>query len=158
MWQSPDGLIVVNSTLSTPIGISGDKTIAVRYLSEFAEGDSLFSYDSGDSSFLAIALSDITNREIAAFPYSAYWLICNNGISQTTGQSDTMTIAGYHCQKFQSGNGFIWMHGRQPMAFETNFSAGSHYEKVLKFVSDTLLPDDCFKQLPGFRKIAPTND
>lgn len=158
MWQSPDGLIVVNSTLSTSIGISGDKTITVRYLSEFADGDSLFSYDTGDSSFLAIALSDITNKEITALPYSAYWLICNSGISETTGQTDTMTIAGYHCQRFLAGKGFVWMHDRQPMAFESSFSAGSHYEKVIKFVPDTLLPAGCFKQPPGFRKIAPTND
>jgi hypothetical protein len=158
MWQSPDGFTVVNSTLTTLIGISGEKKTAARYIREFSDGDSLFSYDTGDSTVLAIALSDITNEEISTLTYSALWLICNGCYTQTADHSDTLTIAGYHCKRFKSGESSVWMYERQPMAFETNSNPVIRHEKVIKFISDTLLPPDFFVQPPGFRKITPKNN
>ncbi|NTW24707.1 MAG: hypothetical protein HGA37_08410 [Lentimicrobium sp.] len=158
MWQSKDGHIVVNSALRNFIGDSVDEATTIRYIREYSDGDSIFSYDTSDSSVLVIALSDITNTEISGFPYSAFWLISTGSYTHITDQSDTLTIAGYHCKRFKSGESSVWMHKQQPMAFETTLSQYIRQEKVIKYISDTLLPNDLFKQPPGFRKIAPTND
>ncbi len=156
MYISPDGKKVVFSEIRSETGFSDYKTTTSRFLSEFLKSDSIFMYDSGDSTCIALAVSDLAQTGINAFPFSAKWLLFYSVNASNSINTDTLTIAGCLSRKDVVANGYIWICGQQPVAIETNIGGTIHSERITKYKPDTILSESIFRQPLGFRRILPS--
>jgi len=155
IYTSPDGIKLVNSDIESEAFLSGIKTTVSRTLAEYLIGDSLFSYDSGDSTFLALSVSDLDDCDLRFFPMSAAWLLRSHESNEKSYQKDTLTIAGYTCKKILTSCGCYWIFGNQPMARMGNTGNCNFDESVIRCSTDTNLDDRLFVQPSGFRKVIP---
>jgi hypothetical protein len=162
---SPSGNKVVMSAITSFIELSGYKslieldgyeTVRIRHLTEFFDGDSVFSFDAGDSSFVALSVSDAADHSLAALPFSAVWVLNNSPASGSQPDGDTLDIAGITCYKSPTTDGYLWIDGQQPLAIETANEGRIHNETTLRLVTDTVFPESIFKHPTGFRRIVPS--
>lgn len=157
LYISPDGNKAVFSKISSESGLSGYKTTTLRFLSEYREMDSVFMYDSGDSTCVALAVSDLAEAEIYSFPFSAAWLLYYKGNTSNLIKTDTSTIAGCLSYKQHLDDGSIWIHGDQPVAIEINKKGKIHSERITKYKADTILSEGLFRHPFGFSRIVPSD-
>jgi len=157
MYISPDGDKVVFSEIISETGLSDYKTTTSRFLGEYLKNDSVFMYDSGDSTCIALAVSDLAEAEIYTFPMSAAWLLYHKVHNSNSIETDTLTIAGCVSRKELVTDGHMWICGHQPIALETNKNGNIHSERLTRYKSDTILNESLFRQPEGFRKMLPSN-
>lgn len=155
IYFSPDGIKVVNSDIESKVSLSGIKTSTSRILTEFLIGDSLFIYDSDDSTFLALSVFDDCDLKI--LPMSSAWLLRSYECNEKSYLNDTLTIAGYSCKKILTSYGWYWIFGNQPMGRVGNTGNCNFDENIIRCMTDTSLDQRQFVQPPGFRKVVPEN-
>jgi hypothetical protein len=157
LYCSADGVKAVYSDIETTTDISGYKTTGRRTLSEYLIGDSLFIFDSDDSSCMVGTISDFSEANFDFFPLSAAWLLNTKGNDAKPLESDTMTIGGLICRKELLADGSLWKHDNQPMARRANTKNVSYNERVMYCVSDTGFDAKIFMFPIGYSRIVPSN-
>lgn len=157
MITDPSGLKAVFSEISTFTQLSGFETTTQHLLCEYLVGDSVFIYDSGDSTNITLSVHDIRDVDTDLFPGSAAWLLIYQSVKKTTSKEDTTNIYGLPCRKELIEGGDIWIYDKQPIAIETSRNGFSHSEKVTMFVTDTVFPESHFRHPQGFRKLIPSD-
>jgi hypothetical protein len=157
IYISPDGDKVVFSEISSETGLAVYKITTSRFVSEYLKNDSIFMYDSGDSTCVVLADSDLAETGIFTFPMSAAWLLYNKVNTSNVIKTDTSTIAGCLSRKELVANGYMWIYGQQPVAIETNKNGNIHSETITRYNADTILSESLFRQPLGFRRLLPSN-
>jgi hypothetical protein len=157
LYISPDGNKAVFSEIRSESGLSSYKTTTLRFLSEYREKDSVFMYDSGDSTCVALAVSDLAEAEIYSFPFSAAWLLYYKGNTSDSIKTDTSTFAGYLSRKHTVVDGYIWMHGDQPLAIELNKNGNIRSERITKYKTDTIFSEGLFRHPLGFSRLVASD-
>lgn len=155
VFVAQDGSKAVVSEINSVTHFSGQQTSSMRYLREYLHDDSLFIYDSVDSTSIRVALSDPEFKEFNLLPLSASWLLLNH-IKSEKSNTDTLTICGYCSKKEIISTGYLWVSGNLPMAIETLNQGIHHSERIVRCVDDTILPKGVFKQPLGYRELVPT--
>lgn len=157
LYISPDGNKAVFSEIRSESGLSGYKTNTLRFLREYLVMDSVFMYDSGDSTCVALAVTDLAEAEIYSFPFSAVWLLYHKGNTSNSNNTDTSTIAGFLSRKEPLANGYLWIQGDQPVAIELNKNGNIRSERITKYKTDTILSEGLFRQPFGFNRLVPSD-
>ncbi len=154
LFVGSDGSKAVVSEINSITEFSDYKSSVTHYLHEYMHDDSLFVYDSSDSTCISLILEDVSYMELNLFPLSASWLFFNTGKSDNT-LTDTLTICGYGCKKKRIPDGYLWVSGNESMAIETLNQGICHSERISRYVNDTILPDWFLKRPSGYRKLTP---
>ncbi|HPG34062.1 MAG TPA: hypothetical protein PLM34_09415 [Lentimicrobium sp.] len=147
--------MAVISKIETKNTLSGHPSLSVRYIRDYFDGDSLYIYDTADSSCMVLAAKDISPQNFEAFPYTAWWLLISPEVKSEPDSADLKFIAGYKCKKTCIKGGVLWNYEQQPMAIETINNGFLHNEIVTIFVTDTIVQDSLFIRPSGYRRIAP---
>lgn len=147
--------MAVISKIETKKMLSGQPSLSVRYIRDYFDGDSLYIYDTADSSCMVLAAKDISPRNFEAFPYTAWWLLISPEVKSKPDTSDLKIIAGFKCGKSSIKGGLLWNYKQQPMAIEAINNGFLHNENVTIFVTDTIVQDSFFFRPSGYRRIAP---
>ena len=158
LYLSPDGNKAVFSEIRSESGLSGYKTTTLRFLSEYLESDSVFIYDSGDSTCVALAVSDLSEAEIYSIPFSAAWLLYYKGNTSNSIKTDTSTLAGCLSRKQPLADGYLWIHGNQPVAIEINKNGNIRSERIIEYNADTILSEGLFRHPLGFSRLVPSDE
>ena len=154
LFVGQDGSKAVVSEINSITEFSDYKSSVTHYLHEYLYDDSLFVYDSSDSTCISLVLEDVSYMELNLFRLSASWLFFNAGKSNNT-LTDTLTICGYGCKKMRISDGYLWVSGNESMAIETLNLGISHSERITRYVNDTILPEWFLKHPSGYRELTP---
>ena len=146
------------SHIQTISGIADYSSESLRSLYEYLKNDTLFIYDSGDSTCLTLPTNDLTDSDVYNFPASAAWLLWENKSNSMSNGSDTLHIAGCIAQKVPVNNGFIWIWDNQPLAIELSSNVNQRSERVTRLAVDTAINNKIFIQPSGFRQMLPLEE
>jgi len=146
------------SHIQTVSGIADYSSGSLRSLYEYLKNDTLFIYDSGDSTCLTLPINDLTESDVYDFPLSAAWLLWENKSNRKSNSSDTLHIAGCIAQKVPVTNGFIWIWDNQPLAIELSCKENMRSERVIRLAVDTAINNKIFIQPSGFRQMLPLEE
>lgn len=149
-----DGSKAVVSKINSITDLTGHKSYTTRYLHEYLQNDSLFIFDSGDSTCICLALANAGYMELNRLPLSASWLFFKYHKSERK-LTDTLTICGYCCNKQNITNGYLWVCGNEPMAIETLNQGISRSERIIRCVNDTILHNGFLEHPLGYRELLP---
>jgi hypothetical protein len=145
------GRIVFITNISQNTDIAGFSGIKTKTVSEYLIADSLYSYDSSDSSYIAVSLNDLDYPEFDEALFSSFWL--PHVFSAVSVQKDTMIILGNICRKSMLKDYSFWMHDGIRLAGERNRSGSFFQEKATNFVTDTVINPIYFEQPKGFHRM-----
>lgn len=149
-----DGRKAAFSEIVTLTDLGGHHSSETRFLHEYLYNDTLFIFDSADSTCIRLALANTGFAELNLLPFSAWWIFTDPGKSEST-SSDTLTICGFNCKKKSIGNGYLWKCADNTMAIETSSEGFSRTESIIRTVSDTILPKGIFVHPLGYRELVP---
>jgi hypothetical protein len=154
LFIGPDGRKAVVSEIKSVTALWGHKSAETRFLREYLQNDSLFIFDSGDSTCICLSVADAGFSELNLLPLSASWLFFNPVESENT-KTDTLAICGYSCTKEHIAGGYLWIYGNTTMAIETINQEINHSERITRCVNDTIFPEGIFNHPLGYRKLVP---
>lgn len=157
LFIGADGRKAAISEVVTVTDLWGHKSSETRFLHEYLYNDSLFVFDSGDSTCFQLAMANAGFPELNLLPYSAWWLFVNPGKNENI-HADTITICGYNCIKKRIDNGFLWTFGDNSMAIESISIGFSRTESITRIVNDTILPKGIFIHPLGYRELIPAGE
>jgi hypothetical protein len=144
---------VVLSTI-TDDNINAGK--AERMIEDYLLNDSVFIYDSADSSLLALSCDELALMDIATFPFSGSWLLKKTAGLRTVEASRCPEIEGYSTTTFRHGIYELCFLNGQAIGLNGNKKKLIHKEYHSRIVADTLLNEDIFMQPTGFKRIEPS--
>ena len=142
------GRIVIKTDITRHTTIAGFSNITTKKITEYLIADSLYSYDTSDCTYVAVALHDLDYPEFDEPLFSSFWY--PKGLST---QYDTMTILGFVCRKSIVNEYSFWMHDGIRLAIECNKGNIVYREKATKFISDTVINPVFFEQPKGFHRM-----
>ena len=155
LFIGPDGRKAVVSEIKSVTELWGHKSAETRFLREYLQKDSLFIFDSGDSTCICLSVTDAGFSELNLLPLSASWLLLYTWESENA-LADTLTICGYNCKKMLISNGYLLIYGNTTMGIETLSQGIRHSERITRCVNDTILPEEIFIHPLGYRELVPT--
>ncbi len=130
-----------------------------QVLSEYKKNDSIYCFDSADSTlmvFSAKALEMDFNRHSQ---FSATWLLCN-WMGADKGQykelSETKNLLSHSCKIVQLENKEIYLYENIPLGMETKYRNTSYLEHAVFVKTDTLFGQDVFNFPNGYKRLKPT--
>jgi|GEM_PF-6092454 len=130
-----------------------------QVLSEFKKNDSIYCFDSADSTlmvFSAKALEMDFNRHSQ---FSATWLLCN-WMGADKGQykelSETKNLLSHSCKIIQFENKEIYLYENIPLGIETKYRNTRYLEQAVTVKTDTLFGHEVFDFPNGYKRLKPT--
>jgi hypothetical protein len=134
------------------------KLSAARTLYEFRQNDSVFSFDSLDSTLIVLAKSDINNDGNQPSPLSASWLLCDwpeDDFLLKSDDSNAKIILGKPCLTFiKNGQQYLIYQGL-PLSVTSTGIGANRFEESLHLVADTVFDSANLKMPAGFRRLVP---
>lgn len=125
-------------------------------IGEFTDGDSIFYFDSADSTYFVLPDNESSRKALSALRFSGAWLWQTNRKTFRSAVVDSALIAGKMCQKFEGNKQAIWMYATQAFAIERDEYEIQHYERVVNYRPDSLFNHQIFKHPKGFKRIVPS--
>lgn|GEM_PF-2759680 len=142
--------------LSTITAEKGNAGMAERMIEDYLINDSVFIYDSADSSVLALSCDELALMDIAAFPFSGCWLFKKTAGLKTVDTSLSSEVKCYGLTAFRDGYYNIYFFHGQAVGLVGNKRNLIHKEYHSRIVEDSIYKEDVFMQPTGFKRINPS--
>lgn len=134
------------------------KLSAKRTLYEFRQNDSVFSFDSLDSTLIILAETDLNSNCNQPSPLSASWLLCDwpeDDFQPKTERSEPKTVLGKPCSTMiKNGLQYLIYQGL-PLSVTYTGIGANRFEESVRLVADTVFDSANFKMPAGYRHLVP---
>lgn len=148
------GVKMVSSYIVAVENIEGYATEFAKQLNEFCHNDSLYVFDSSDSTLMTLRLDEFQSLGIKLLPYSASWIFgCSITEQQTSPVVVDTSCFGLPCKHYINGNLEHIIYGSHNLTFRCELPYCTQNEYVIKLVTDTVIPPEAFLRPKGFRVI-----
>lgn len=148
---------LVISEISRITDMGSFRMSSSRKLTELRINDTLFCFDSADSTFWRISLAEAEKLNEKEFPFSALWLLKSWNIGNTPLIPENNETYN-DLKKVKSGEKLITLRGELPISAHSAGPDNICTEELVKIVTDTLLSDELFRLPAGYRLLRPSTD
>lgn len=134
------------------------KLSATRMLYEFRQNDSVFGFDSLDSTLIVLAASDLNSDCNQTSPLSASWLLCDwpeDDFQPKSDGSEPKIILGKPCTTLNKNGRQYLIYEGLPLSVTSPGSGANRFEESVRLVADTVIESANFKMPAGFRRLIP---
>lgn len=134
------------------------KLSATRTLSEFRQNDSVFSFDSLDSTLIVLAASDLNNDCNQPSPLSASWLLCDwpeDDFQPKSDGAEPKIVLGKPCLTLIKNSQEYLIYQGLPLSVTSTGIGANRFEESVRLVADTVFDSANFKMPTGFRRLIP---
>ncbi len=147
-------LKMVSSSILIVDDVNGFVSKFSKQIHEYCLGDSLYVFDSSDSSYIVLNNKELQGLRAELLPYSASWIFGNSipiSLPQTV-LIDTLWN-GLECKQYVVDNFACITFRNHNLALCCEYPQFAQNEDVVKLVSDTVLSPQVFELPTGFRKM-----
>jgi len=156
LCSSASGSMLALTTIRQKSANALDFAQPGRILYEFFEHDSVFSYDSADSTCFALPLNSLALQSLALFPFSAQWLVkayndpaCGEKIKSPKGTGLPATL-------YRNGDTTVWLNQMKPVAIQIISKKIRCSEQVVRTITDTSFAPAIFSHPLHYRRLKPS--
>lgn len=148
------GIKLVSSKIIVVNDVNGFVTKFSKQLIEYSFGDSLYVFDSSDSSFIALNLMELQGLRTQLLPYSASWIFDNSLAHNLSNDIQIDTIwHGLECKYSAVDNLSCIAYRNYNLSLQCHDSQFTQNEALVKLVADTVLVPEVFALPQGFKKM-----
>ncbi len=153
--NTSSGMAVLQTKISRASTYTAVTKGTIRLISEYVSNDSLFSYDSSDSTFIAISMKNIDYTDFDEVLLSSILLL--QGHSETSDFKQAEMSKLLICEQAVTSKTIlsysIWTNNEIPLEIKKIKGEITYRERAIKYVCDTLIDPQIFQQPQGFRRI-----
>jgi hypothetical protein len=148
------GLRLVSSSIVVVDDVDGFVSRFSKQILEYCLGDSLYVFDSSDSSYIVMNVKELQGLRAELLPYSASWIFGNGIPINLSGAvlNDTLWN-GLECKQYVLANFACITFRNHNLSLHCEYPQFVQNEDVVKLVSDTLLSPELFALPKGFMKM-----
>ena len=147
-------LKMVVSSITVVDDVNGFVNRFSKQLYEYCFGDSLYVFDSSDSSFIALNLMELQGLRTQLLPYSASWIFDNSLAHNLSNDNPIDTIwHGLECKYSAVDNLSSITFRDYNLTLQCHDSQFTQNEALVKMVVDTVLVPEVFTLPLGFKKM-----
>lgn len=149
------GLAVLQTKISRTTFNKKDLRATKKLIREFVSNDSIYSYDSSDSTYIVISTKNIDLADFDEVLLSSILLLQGN--SELSDIKQLQTNRNLICNQTVTAKSIlsytIWTNNVIPLEIEKTKDGMSYHERAVNYICDTLIDPRIFIQPQGFRKI-----